>query len=39
LLELRLKALKMYEEKPLPSWGPNLDKLDLDSIYYYAKPE
>jgi Fe-S cluster assembly protein SufB len=39
MLELRLKALKIYEEKSMPSWGPNLDKLDLDSIYYYAKPE
>lgn len=39
MLELRLKALKIYEEKPMPNWGPNLDKLDLDSIYYFAKPE
>jgi Fe-S cluster assembly protein SufB len=39
MLELRLKALKIYEEKSMPTWGPNLDKLDLDSIYYYAKPE
>ena len=39
LLELRLKALKMFQEMPLPKWWPSLDKLDLDSIYYYAKPE
>lgn len=39
MLELRLKALKIYEEKPMPKWWPKLDKLDLDSIYYYAKPE
>jgi Fe-S cluster assembly protein SufB len=39
MLELRLKALKIYQEKSMPTWGPNLDKLDLDSIYYYAKPE
>ncbi|QFR38704.1 Fe-S cluster assembly protein SufB [Candidatus Gracilibacteria bacterium 28_42_T64] len=39
MLELRLKALKLYEEKPMPTWGPNLEKLDLDSIYYFAKPE
>lgn len=39
MLELRLKALNIYEEKSMPKWGPNLDKLDLDSIYYYAKPE
>lgn len=39
MLELRLKALKIYQEKSMPNWGPNLDKLDLDSIYYFAKPE
>ncbi len=39
MLELRLKALKIYQEKSMPDWGPNLDKLDLDSIYYFAKPE
>lgn len=39
MLELRLKALKYYEAKPLPNWGPSLEKLDLDSIHYYARPE
>lgn len=39
MLEQRLKALKIYQDMPLPSWGPSLDKLDLDSIYYFAKPE
>ncbi len=39
MLELRLKALKIFQEKEMPKWWPNLDKLDLDSIYYYAKPE
>jgi len=39
MLELRLKALKIYEEKSMPTWWPSLEKLDLDSIYYFAKPE
>ena len=39
MLELRLKALKIYQEKAMPAWGPSLEKLDLDSIYYFAKPE
>ncbi len=39
MLELRLKALEIYNSKPLPNWGPNLEKLDLNSIYYFAKPE
>ena len=39
MLELRLKALKMYNDMSMPQWWPNLNKLDLDSIYYFAKPE
>lgn len=39
LLELRLKALKTFEEKSMPSYWPDLSKLNLDDIYYYAKPE
>lgn len=39
MLEYRLEALKIFEEKPLTNWGPDLTNLDLQSIYYYAKPE
>jgi Fe-S cluster assembly protein SufB len=39
MLELRLKALEIYLKKPMPTWGPDLSKLDLESIYYFAKPE
>jgi len=39
MLELRLKALEIFFSKSLPSWWPNLDALDLNDIYYYAKPE
>ena len=39
MLELRLKALKSFQEKDFPKWGPDLSGLDLDKIYYYAKPE
>ena len=39
MLELRLKALEIYNSKTMPSFGPDLSKLDLDSIYYFAKPE
>jgi len=39
MLDLRLKALEIYEEKPMPNWWPDISKLDLDSIYYFAKPE
>ncbi len=39
MLKLRLKALEMYNNMSMPKWWPDLSKLDLDSIYYYAKPE
>lgn len=39
MLELRLKALKIFLEKEMPKWWPDLNKLDLNEIYYYAKPE
>ncbi|MFK7780175.1 MAG: Fe-S cluster assembly protein SufB [Candidatus Gracilibacteria bacterium] len=39
MLEFRLKALKIFRNKDMPKWGPDLSKLNLDEIYYYAKPE
>ncbi len=39
MLELRLKALDIFKTKKMPSFWPDLWKLDLDSIYYFAKPE
>ncbi|PID86398.1 Fe-S cluster assembly protein SufB [Candidatus Gracilibacteria bacterium] len=39
MLEFRLKALKVFNEKSLPKFGPDLSELDLQSIYYFAKPE
>ncbi len=38
MFELRLKALEIFNSKPLPNWWPDLSKLDLESIYYFAKP-
>ncbi len=38
MLELRLKALELFHKKSMPNWGPDLSRLDLDSIYYFAKP-
>jgi len=39
MLEFRLKALKIFEWKEMPKWWPDLSKLDLNEIHYYAKPE
>ncbi|HKC04717.1 MAG TPA: Fe-S cluster assembly protein SufB [Patescibacteria group bacterium] len=38
MLDFRLKALKHYQERPMPSWGPDLSGLNLDEIFYYVKP-
>lgn len=39
MLNLRLKALKLFEKLSLPEWWPDLSTLKLDEIYYFAKPE
>ena len=38
MLEIRLKALETFNAMPMPSWGPSLDDLTLDDLYYYLKP-
>jgi Fe-S cluster assembly protein SufB len=38
MLDIRLKALKQFEERPMPSWGADLSGIDFDNIYYYIKP-
>ncbi|GMR09940.1 MAG: Fe-S cluster assembly protein SufB [Anaerolineae bacterium] len=38
MLEFRLNALDHFFERPIPDWGPDLSRLDLDNIYYYVKP-
>ncbi|MFZ2310348.1 MAG: Fe-S cluster assembly protein SufB [Patescibacteria group bacterium] len=37
MLEKRLQSFKLYSEMAMPSWGPDLSKLDLNNITYYAK--
>ncbi len=37
MLQKRLAALKFYQEMPLPTWGPDLSRLDLEKITYYAR--
>jgi Fe-S cluster assembly protein SufB len=36
--DIRLKALDIFLQKPLPRWGGYLDDLNFDDIYYYVKP-
>jgi len=39
MLQKRLKALEIFHKLPMPNWGPDLSKLDLNKIIYYANPE
>jgi Fe-S cluster assembly protein SufB len=39
VLDIRLKALKVYEKLDLPTWGPNLSELNMDEIATYVKPK
>ncbi len=38
MLDIRLAALKIFEEKMMPTWGGDLSKIDFNNIYYYVKP-
>lgn len=38
LLEFRLKAYEQFLKINNPTWGPNLNNIDLNDIYYYLKP-
>ena len=38
MLEIRLKALQIYNKLSLPVWGPDLSELDMNNIATYVKP-
>lgn len=38
MLEIRLKALKAYEDMPIPDWGADLDQIEWENIHYYLQP-
>lgn len=39
MLEFRLKALEVFNSKPMPTWGNTemLNEIDFDNIHYYVK--
>ena len=37
MLEFRLEALRIFNSKPMPEWGGDIE-LDFQDIYYYLKP-
>ncbi|MAG07664.1 Fe-S cluster assembly protein SufB [Candidatus Pacearchaeota archaeon] len=38
MLNKRLLGLRIFQEKPLPNWGPSIKDLNLNEIIYYIKP-
>src|SRR3989338_7377365 len=38
MLNKRLIGLRVFLEKPIPNWGPNLSELNLNNIIYFMKP-
>jgi Fe-S cluster assembly protein SufB len=34
----RLRALEVFEKKPVPTWGGDLSSLDFNDIYYFIRP-
>jgi len=39
MLDKRLNALRIFNKKPMPNFGPALDDLDLSEIYFFIKPD
>ena len=37
MLQTRLKALRIFDRKPMPRWGANLDGIDFDNIKYFVR--
>ena len=37
MLNLRLKGLKYFDRKPMPTWGADLSGIDFDNIKYFVR--
>ena len=37
MLDLRLKGLKLFHRKPMPTWGSDLSAIDFDNIKYFVR--
>jgi len=37
MLDFRLRAYDAFMKKPMPQWGGDLNKIDFQNIFYYAK--
>src|ERR671916_2179002 len=37
MLDMRLKGLKLFEKKPMPTWGSDLSGIHFDNIKYFVR--
>src|SRR5690606_30903643 len=37
MLQRRLKALQIFDRKPMHTWGPDLSGIDFDQIKYFVR--
>ena len=37
MLNLRLKGLRLFDKKPMPTWGSDLGGIDFDNIKYFVR--
>jgi Fe-S cluster assembly protein SufB len=37
MLDLRLKGLKLFHRKPMPTWGSDLSTIDFENIKYFVR--
>jgi Fe-S cluster assembly protein SufB len=37
MLDLRLKGLRLFGKKPMPTWGADLSAIDFDNIKYFVR--
>jgi len=37
--DFRLQSLKIYNELPMPTWGPDISSLHMDDIVTYVQPD
>src|SRR5205807_990064 len=37
MLQTRLKALRLFERKPMPNWGADLSGINFDTIKYFVR--
>ena len=37
MLDLRLKSLRLFDRKPMPSWGSDLSGIDFQNIKYFVR--